>query len=369
MYQLPDLRYQKTVHSPEALIKHLNAFKLTPKFSVGVWYFAPGGGRFHDRYVKELTIEERLNIAAEMKGLGVNAVEAHYPSEINRSNIDLYKNLKKETGIGVAGIPFSHFFDKAFEFGALSSPNPETRKKAVQIAIEAMELAKEMEAGAVISWPGMDGFTYDIGTIYPWMWQWYDEGMAQAMDAVPGVRVALEPKPYEPAINNIFRTTAEGILAGQRIEKLLKNETNKKLLAEGHALFGLNPEFGHMRMGYEPAGSTYYLVGMEGRLAHTHWNSQPAGNYDQDLNVGVVDIQQSIAMLYSLKMMGYKEYYGIDINPEHMPVQTAVEININMIKKLAAKVDKLPHDRIVECFLKPEQHRGEIEKILMENLY
>ena len=41
--------------------------------------------------------------------------------------------------------------------------------------------------------------------------EYYNSGIAEAMDAVPGIRVALEPKPYEPAINNIFRTTAEGI--------------------------------------------------------------------------------------------------------------------------------------------------------------
>ena len=35
----------------------------------------------------------------------------------------------------------------------------------------------------------------------------------------------------------------------------------------------------------------------EGRLAHTHWNSQPLGNYDQDLNVGVVSPEQLEALL------------------------------------------------------------------------
>jgi xylose isomerase len=189
------------------------------------------------------------------------------------------------------------------------------------------------------------------------------------MDTVPGVRVALEPKPYEPAVNNIFRTTAEGILAAERIESQLQHETNKKLLKDGHALFGLNPEFGHVRMGYEPAGSTYALVGMYGRLAHTHWNSQPLGNYDQDLNVGVVDIQQSLALMYSLKMMGYQEYFGIDINPEHMPVQTAVEINIKMIQKLNEKIEKLPHDQIIEAYMNPSQNRGRLEQILMNHLY
>ena len=109
-----DLSYQKTKYDKEGLIKHLNEFKLEPKFSLGVWYFAPGGGRFHDRYVPAMTIEERLNLAAEMKDLGFTGLEAHYPAEINNDNIDLYKNLQQETGLQVVGIPFSHFFETDF---------------------------------------------------------------------------------------------------------------------------------------------------------------------------------------------------------------------------------------------------------------
>ena len=364
-----DLRYQTIRRNPEEMICHLASFRLAPKFSVGIWYFSPAGGRFHERLVPEMAIEERLSLVAEMKEIGVSGVEAHYPDEINEDNVHLYKNLEKETGIRVVGIPLSHFFDKRFEFGALSNPNQEVRRQAIEIAVRGMELAKKIGADNVISWPGMDGYTYDIGTIYPWMWQYYDESMAQAMDRVSGVRVALEPKPYEPAINNIFRTTAEGILAAQRVEQKLKNSENVKLLKEGHALFGLNPEFGHVRMGYESAGAAYALVCMYGRLAHVHLNSQPPGSYDQDLNVGVVEIQQTFAMLFALKMMGYREYYGIDINPEHMPVEKAVGINVSMVRKLAARVDNLPYDEIVDCYLHPESNRGSLERILMDHLY
>ena len=366
---LRDLRYQKIYRDKEEMIKHLDNFSLSPEYSVGIWYFAPGGGRFHDRYVPSMTIEERINKLAEMKHLGIAGVEAHYPNEINEDNLHLYQNLEKETGIKVVGIPFAHFFDKKFEFGALSNPDHEVRKEAINIAVGGMKIAKELGTPNVISWPGMDGFLYDIGTIYPWMWHYYDESMAVAMDEVPGVRVALEPKPYEPAFNNIFRTTAEGLLAAQRIENRLQNPTNKDLIKDGRCLFGLNPEFGHVRMGFEPAGSTYSLVGTYGRLAHVHLNSQPLGNYDQDLNVGVVDIQQTMAMLFSLKMMGYSEYYGIDINPEHMPVEIALEINFEMTTKLCNKLDKLPNDEIVECYLNPAQNRGNLERILMKNLY
>ncbi|MHA1519126.1 MAG: sugar phosphate isomerase/epimerase family protein [Promethearchaeota archaeon] len=366
---MKDLQYQKIDRIPEDLIHHLQSFSLQPQFSVGIWYFSPSGGRFHDRFVPDLSIEERINILAEMKNIGVTGVEAHYPNEINEDNLHLYRNLQKETGIRVVGIPFAHFYDKKFEFGALSNPNPEIRKNAIDIATNGMELALEIGADNVISWPGMDGYTYDIGTIYPWMWKYYDDSMAEIIDKAPNMRVAMEPKPYEPAINNIFRTTAEGILAAERIEAKLTNPTNLALLEKGYALFGLNPEFGHVRMGYESAGAAYSLVGMHGRLAHIHLNSQPLGNYDQDLNVGVVGIHQTYAMLYSLKMMGYQEFYGIDINPEHMPVETAVEINIEMITQLCKKLDNLPHDEIIEIYLHPKKHRGSLEKLLMKYLY
>ena len=56
-----------------------------------------------------------------------------------------------------------------------------------------MKCVKEIGASAAISWPGMDGYMYDVGTIYPWMWEYYDEGMAKAMDEVPGVTGRGEP--------------------------------------------------------------------------------------------------------------------------------------------------------------------------------
>lgn len=366
-YTLPDLRYQAAAAGMDAgaLKAHMKAFSLQPRFSVGIWYFAPGGGRFHDRYVPEASIPERIEMAKDLADLGVTGIEAHYPAEINLGNIDLYKDLEKSAGIKVVGVPFSHFYDKAFEFGSLSSPYPAAREKAISIAEEGLKLVKEIGAGCAVSWPGIDGYTYMLGTVYPWMWQAFEAGMAEAMDRVPGVRVAIEPKPYEPAPNNIYRTTAEGILAAQRIQARLKHPENRKLIDAGHQLVGLNPEIGHVTMGGEPLAAAYALVGMHGMLAHTHWNSQPFGNYDQDLNVGVVNIQEAQALVYALKMMGYKEWFGIDINPERMPVKTAVDINIRAIRALVARVDALPHDEIIDIYLDPASRRGDLERALL----
>lgn len=368
MYELKDLSYQKKVMNKDELVKHMNSFKLDLKMSVGIWYFTPGGGRFHDRYVAEKSIRERIKMAGELAEFGITGIEAHYPDEVNFDNLALYKDLEVNSGIKLVGIPFSHFFNKDFEFGSLSNPNPAIRKKAIKIAVDALKLVKEAGASCAISWPGIDGYTYPIGNNFYWMWNNFEESMAEAMDEVPGVRIAIEPKPYEPAPNNIYRTTAEGILAAKRIESKLKNEENRKLIETGQALVGLNPEIGHVRMGFEDAAAAYSLVMFEGRLAHTHWNSQPLGNYDQDLNVGVVEWQQAEALLYCLKMAGYNEYLGIDINPERMPVKKAIEINTRVLTLINERIEKLPHKKLIECYLNPDGHRGEIEEILLESM-
>ena len=364
--ELKDLRYQNLAISPDKMLQNLKK-DLEIDVSVGIWYFTPGGGRFHDRFVKEASIPERIEMAAEMAKLGVKGIEAHYPDEVNEENAHLYKQLEEETGIRLVAVPFSHFYNKMFEFGSLSNPDPGIRKIAIQVAAGGLRLIKDIGADMAISWPGMDGYRYLHGKPFMQMWDLFETAMAEAMDLVPGVRIAIEPKGYEPAPNNIYRTTAEGLLAAQRIEKKLKNPENRQLLDEGHTLVGLNPEVGHVKMSFEILPAAFALVMMDGRLAHTHWNSQPDGNYDQDNNIGVVNPQETEALLYSLWAYGYKEYFGIDINPENMPVQKAVELNIMALDKMKERVSRLPHEKIIECHLHPESHRGELEEILIKN--
>ncbi len=366
-YRLPDLLYQKRALKTSVMLANLKKdFRI--RTSIGIWCFAPGGGRFHERYVPELSINERLDIAAELKEMGVDGLEAHYPDEINEDNIHLYKKLVKDTGLKIVGVPFSHFYDKSFEFGSLSNPNVAIRKKAIDIAKGGLRVVKEIGASCAVSWPGMDGYRYHHGKPFMAMWELFESSLAEAMDAVPGVMVAIEPKPYEPASNNIYRTTAEGILAAMRIEKKLRNTENRAILNKGAVLVGLNPEIGHVKMGFELLPAAYSLVGMEGRLVHTHWNSQPDGNFDQDNNIGVVNPHESESLLYALWSMGYKGYIGIDINPENMPIKTAVKINLMALNKMKERIAELPHDEIIECHLQPEKNRGRLEEILIKSL-
>jgi xylose isomerase len=362
---LPDLRPQARRRSPGELVAHLNSFQLDLKFSAGVWFFSPPLSRFHDRYADTIDIPRRLDIASGLADYGLKGMEAHYPNEINEDNLDLWKQFSRDTGIKILTVIPLLFWDRTYEWGSLSNPLPDKRRDAIDRTKRALELNRELDTEFAVVWPGIDGYENGFGADLRAARDRFAEGLAEAMDAVPGVRVAEEPKPYEPRGHILYGTTPEGLLLASKVEGLLKNPENRRLIDEGHALVGLNPEVGHMLMGYEDVPYAYGLVLEYGRLAHTHWNSQPLGNYDQDLNVGVISPEATEAALYTMKMYGYTGWLGIDVNPERMPVDVALRNSMDALRAANDRIDNLDHESIVWATEHPDKARGWLEAYLI----
>ncbi len=362
---LVDIRREAIRRKPEELVKHLRDFKLDLKFSAGIWYFSPPDSRFHDKYKKDLDIRRRLDIAAELQDYGLTGLEAHYPNEINEKNLEIWKKFLKSTGMKLVTIVPLLFRDKDFEFGSLSNPIEKYRQKAIELTVETLRLNREFDTDFAVVWPGIDGYENPFGIDFFQFWDRFARGLAQAMDKVPGVRIAFEPKPYEPRGRILFGTTAEGMLLCHKVESLLRNKKNLALLKQGHKLCCMNPEIGHALMAYEDLAYAYSLPLSEARLAHMHLNSQPLGNFDQDLNIGVVAPEQFEALLYVLKMHSYNGWFGIDINPERMDVQTAIKISIDAIRSANDRINAMDHESIVYAINNPDKARGWIEAYLI----
>ena len=367
MNEIINTSYQKIRRNKEELIKHLNTFNLNIQVSVGLWFFSQRMGRFHDSYDQERTIEERIEIVSRLEKYGVKAVEAKYPDEVNEENYYLYEELEKETGIKLLACLPDLWYPKECQFGSLSNPINKYRDMAIDLFIRSLKFVKNKGLHHCAISPTNDGYTYALGTLYYDMWDKYEDAIAIAMDEVPGVQVALEPKPYEPVPNGIYRTTADALIACRDIESRLRVKENKDLIEKGYTLLGIQPELGHIRMGYEDIPYAISRISREGRLFHVHLNSQPIGNYSQDLNTGVVEWQQTEATLYALKMIGYKGYLGLDLNPEKMTIEKAVEINSLVLNIMNDRINRLKHEEIIEAYFNPE-HMGDIEIILAKNM-
>jgi len=362
---LVDLRSQATRRTPEALLEHMKTFELDLKFSAGVWFFAKGGIRFHEAYGPPLTIAERLDIAASLADYGLAGMEAHYPNEINGENLDLWKQFTRDTGIRVVTVVPNLFYEGQWEWGSLSNPDPQVRQTAIDRVKRTLELNKELDTDFAVVWPGGDGYEIGFGMDMMAARDRFARGLAEAMDAVPGVRVAEEPKPYEPRGHILYGTTPEGILLGMKVEGLLENPENRKLLDEGHTLCCMNPEIGHMLMAYEDLPYAFSMALEYGRLAHSHWNAQPLGNYDQDLNVGMISPEAAEAALYMMKMHGYQGYFGIDINPERMPVDDALKVCMDALRAANDRINELDHEAIMYATNHPWEAQGWLEGYLV----
>ncbi len=362
---IPDLRPQAKRLEPNELLAHLETFNLDLRFSAGIWYFSPPYSRFHARYQAERSIEERLEVAAGLADDGLVGLEAHYPNEINEENLDLWKSFSAETGIRLITVIPLLFWDEQFEWGSLSNPIEKHRRSAIDRTKRALAMNRELDTDFAVVWPGIDGYENPFGVDFRAMRDRFADGLVEAMDAAPGVRIAFEPKPYEPRGRILFGTTPEGLLLGKQVESILAHPDNRALLDDGHKLCCLNPEVGHVLMGYEDLAYAFSWPLSEGRLAHSHWNSQPLGNYDQDLNVGVVSPEQLEALLYTLKMHGYRGYFGIDINPERLPVDRAIRISMDAIRAANDRVNGLDHEAIMYAHDHPERARGWLEAYLV----
>ncbi|MCH7759671.1 hypothetical protein IID20_04930, partial [Patescibacteria group bacterium] len=156
----------------------------------------------------------------------------------------------------------------------------------------------------------------------------------------------------------------DGMIMARNVEKRLKNPLNLKLVAQGHSLVGLNPEIGHVRMGFEDVAYSYSAVLRDARLAHTHFNAQPLGNYDQDLNPGVVAPETLEALIFVLRIYDYRGFIGIDINPDKMPVEAALAKSFNAIELANGIVDNIAPDEIFAAYANPHRERGKIEDLI-----
>jgi len=72
--------------------------------------------------------------------------------------------------------------------------------------------------------------------------------------------------------------------------------------------------------------------------------------------VGAISPELFDALMYVLKMHSYQGWFGIDINPVRMPVETAIKINIDAVQASIDRINELDHASIIYAANHPDKH-------------
>jgi xylose isomerase len=308
------------------------------KTSVGIWAFGSNATRFMPGgyHVDEGHEEIVAKTKRAVDGLGdlVDSYEYHYPGEINEGNYK--KILGALGGKDIYAIPLGVFGDPEFALGSFINPDPALRKKVQGICRGAIDICAEIGAKFLI-WPGGEGYNYPFQSSYDDTWNWFIDGIAQAVDYANSRKVPtlLEHKNSEPAMKILMRDMGMSLYTVQKVKEKGVDTTNLKL----------NMDWQHLIMNGENMAEYAATLAREGLLGHQHANSG-WGTFDDDNIVGALRFMETVELALELQRVGYGEKgerMGFDLFPYTEDQVEAVKLSVlawEFVDALAASIDK-----------------------------
>jgi xylose isomerase len=342
---LLDLRPQAARRTSEQLLHHLKHFELDLKFSTRMG--------FHEPNAPPLSLEQRLQAAARLTEHGLRGLEVRYPDEINYDNLELWKTFLQQSGLHLVTIAPLLSGDKKFTWGSLCSPLPEVRREAIERTKEALALNRQLDTDFTGLRTWTDGHGHSFGVDLPALREQFTDALAEAMDGVPGIRVAFQPGPRQPRSSALFNTAPEGLILGGKVENLLRAHENHHTLSEGHSLCCLDPEINSEPSLCESLPSACAWPLSEGRLAHVQ------------MKIGLIAAEELETLLYLLKMHGYRGYFGIDASSGRIPVEIALQIGMDAVRSANDRINQLDHESILYAANHPDRAHGWLESYLV----
>ncbi len=286
------------------------------KMSVGHW----SAGDFMDRFAPVGYHSDDPGFGSDFesqcrrtKAAGIDAIEIHQSVFEKTLNGDIdWAGLERardgyvpELGMRITACNFNTWTNPRFRLGGPCNPDPAIRREALDELMKGIEICKALELDIMSIWPGSDGADYHFQIDYLESLGWFTEAVEAANREASkhGIRVAIEPKPYEPReLYMIVPTAASAILVAA--------EVNRR---SGGTNCGLTVDYGHQKMEATTASTACDLAEYAGVPIHKYdVNDARQGRNDQDLIFGTVSIPEAAEYLYTTFVRNYRGWYSQD---------------------------------------------------------
>jgi sugar phosphate isomerase/epimerase len=301
-----------------------------PKISTHLGYFGSGGDRYNpDGYRNAVSPAERIRLASKVRGL--DGVELNYPALVNEETVDEISSVLAETGLAVSNVSINLWGTRKWGLGSLSSPDPTIRAEALQTLKRGIDVSRAVGSPLVSLWAGQDGFDYPFQIDYGAAYDCFIQGMRQAADHDPGMRICLEYKPKEPRTHLLVDTAARTMWIVGKI---------------GAPNVGVLLDVGHAFFAYENVAQSAALLQRERLLDILHFNDN-YGEWDWDMIPGTVRFWEHIELIFWLRELGYDKWYSIDITMPRGDAVKACQQSVTNIQRLYLLAKKLERETIL----------------------
>jgi len=312
--QLEFARSKSGYMDREASIEFLEAMDI--RMSVGHW----SAGDFCDRFAPPGYHSDDPAFGTDFesqcrrtKAAGIRAIEIHQHVFEKSLNGDIdWTALERardgflpELGMTLTACNINTWTNPRFRLGGVCNPDPALRREAQEEVRKAIEISKALGISIISVWPGSDGADYHFQIDYLESLGWFTEALTainrECVEA--GIRLAIEPKPYEPReLYMIVPTAGSAILVAQEVNRSC-----------GGSNCGVTIDYGHQKMEATTASTACDLAVYAGVPVHKFdINDARQGRNDQDCIFGTLSVPESVEYLYTTFVRDYRGYYSQD---------------------------------------------------------
>jgi xylose isomerase len=283
-------------------------------------------GQTRNRFLQYQTsrgIAEILDMAGRTEGC--EGVEMRYPGDL--ADVPLVKEALDRNHLGIAAVNFASVRGDRWLRGAWSSTNPRERREAVDDFKRCIDLAVDLGAPRITNCPLNDGIDYCFELDYARAYDSAIECYAEIADHNPDFQICIEYKISEPRMRSLLGTAGETAAFCQ----LVNRDNLGVTLDVGHALFA-----------NENASQSAALLARARRLFYVHLNDND-GRADWDLLPGAVHTWEMVEFFYTLRALGYDDWFTFDIVPkEQDPIEffaTAARLT-RKLEDMSRRIDR-----------------------------
>ncbi len=332
----------------EKLARFFDTFGI--KFAAGHWCagdfpdrFSPQGYNSGDPHFSSDIVAQIGRVAQA----GIKGIEFHESLFIDKdyrkdpSVIEKVKEALEKNQVTPTNMNTNLFSDPKWRLGGITNTNKTIREEALVVALQGVEIGREVGCQSVALWPGSDGWDYNFEVNYGKLIDRFIEGCLAINKKAKelGLKFGIEAKLHEPREGNmVISTTHKAAL----VAKAVNEEC-------GGNNMGVAIDYGHEQMyANEPADNLYTLKRLGVPIVNFHLNNAKLHSNDEDRIAGTGDIWRLADFCYAAVDTGYQGWFGEDqFTYRTEPVKSmalARELFANVMKKalqIYAVKDKL----------------------------